>query len=59
MDLMSLSKTNNISDSLKISQLTPNSISNLFLNTQIQEQYGGAAINFQTGQYGGRIYPQL
>ena len=59
MDLMLLSKTNNISDSLKISQLTPNSIFNLLHNTQIQEQYGGAAINFQTGQYGGRIFPQL
>ena len=56
---MLLSKTNNISDTLKISQLTPNSIFNLLHNTQIQEQYGGAAINFLTGQYGGRIFPQL
>jgi hypothetical protein len=59
MDLMLLSKTNNISDTPKISQFTQNSIFNLFLNTQIQEQYGGAAINFQTGQYGGRILQQL
>jgi hypothetical protein len=59
MDLMWHSKTNNSSGTPKISQLTQNSIFNLFHNTPIQEQYGGAAINFQTGQYGGRIFPQL